>query len=261
MINQIEKLRFPSDRHFTVEISFIMPNKQKKFIISLFISDNIKVKELKEFISKDFEWPVKNMIFFNSFEGILQDSYEFQFEQDKKINLSLILNYPKKSASELNYINISKNEEIQKNINEYKIIKKNEINKPVTQNSEFLKIDDINKEINASNSKNDELLFNGINSYNNGIKNFNNNKNVKINEKVKNDKNSKLNFFSTKISEKKSDSNHSFLNKKRNISPHQTKMSKYIIKNPNIEENNKNIKIINFNINKSTNKSEVDKIN
>ena len=89
MINQIEKLRFPSDRHFTIEISLIMPTKQKKFIISLFISDNIKVKELKEFISKDFELPVSDMIFFNAFEGILQDSYEFQFEQDKKINLSL----------------------------------------------------------------------------------------------------------------------------------------------------------------------------
>ena len=38
-------------------------------------------------------------------------------------------------------------------------------------------------------------------------------------------------------------------------------MSKYIIKNQNAEENNKNIKIINFNINKANNKSEVDKIN
>ena len=258
MINQIEKLRFPSDRHFTIEISLIMPTKQKKFIISLFISDNIKVKELKEFISKDFELPVSDMIFFNAFEGILQDSYEFQFEQDKKINLSLILNYQKKSASELNNINISKNEEIQKNINESKIIKKNEINKAVTQNK-FLKIEDMNKEINnISSSKNEDLLFNGINCYNNGINNFINNKNEKINEKVKNDK---FNFFSTKISEKKSDLNHSFLNMKRNLSPHQTKMSKYIIKNQNVEENNKNIKIINLNINKATNKSEVDKIN
>ena len=259
MINQIEKLRFSSDRHFTIEISLIMPTKQKKFIISLFISDNIKVKELKEFISKDFELPVSDMIFFNAFEGILQDSYEFQFEQDKKINLSLILNYQKKSASGFNYINSSKNEEIQKNINESKIIKKNEINKAVTQKNEFLKIDDMNKEINnSSNSKNEELLFNGINCYNNGINNFINNKNEKINEKVKNEK---FNFFSTKINEKKSDLNHSFLNKKRNLSPHQTKMSKYIIKNQNVEENNKNIKIINFNINKATNKSEVDKIN
>lgn len=258
MINQIEKLRFPIDRHFIIEISLIMTNIQKKFIISLFISDNIKVKELKEFISKDFDLPVKNMIFYNSLEGILQDSFEFQFEQDKKINLSLILNHPKKSASELNYINILKNEEIQKNINEYKIIKKNEINKTVVENNEFLKLNDLNKEIkNSSNSKNEDLPNNAINTCNNGIKNFINNKKEKINEKIKNDK---FNFFSTKISEKKRDLNHALLNKKRNISPYQTKISKNIIKNNGVEENTKKIKI-NFNINKAINKSEVDKIN
>ena len=123
MINQNNQKRYRSDRHFIIEISFIIPNKLKKFIISLFISDNLKVLELKEFISKDFDIPINTFKFFYPLEGFLDDSYEFPFEQDKKINLDLILNEPKESAFDFNCENVSKKEENQNNINEIKLNK------------------------------------------------------------------------------------------------------------------------------------------
>ena len=80
------------------------------------------------------------MRFFSPLQGTLEDSYEFQFEQDKKINLNLILIAPIESAHDLNPKNILKNENIQKNINEYKLIKKNELNEAVIRNNDLFKM-------------------------------------------------------------------------------------------------------------------------
>ena len=53
------------------------------------ISENITVKELREFISKDFNIPINNLNFYCSSEGFLKDSFEFKFKQDNIINLDL----------------------------------------------------------------------------------------------------------------------------------------------------------------------------
>ena len=148
MINQNKKIRCYADKHFIIEISLLLPDKQKKIIISLFISDNIKVKELKEFISKDFDFPINTMRLFSPLHGTLEDSYEFQFEQDKKINLNLILIAPIESAHDLNPKNILKNENIQKNINEYKLIKKNELNESVIRINDLFNMNNSIQQLN-----------------------------------------------------------------------------------------------------------------
>ena len=242
MINRIQEPKFSNEKHFIIEINLFLPEKQKKIIISLFISDNIKVKELKEFISHDFDLPINSLKFFYHLEGNLEDSYEFLFEPDKKINLDLILSTPKKSATDLNYKNISKSENIHKNINfEYKINKKNEINDSVTGNNEiFIKINNSIEKLNKSiDDKKEYLEFNGIKLLNNNICSFNNDKN-----------NNKFNFFSTELSKKNIDKIPSLLNKKRSSNTY--KDIKYKNESLNTKQmNNKNIKIINFNINKS----------
>ena len=74
MINRIQEPKFSNEKHFIIEINLFLPEKQKKIIISLFISDNIKVKELKEFISHDFDLPINRLKFFYHLEGNLEDS-------------------------------------------------------------------------------------------------------------------------------------------------------------------------------------------
>ena len=243
MINRIQEPKFSNEKHFIIEINLFLPEKQKKIIISLFISDNIKVKELKEFISHDFDLPINSLKFFYHLEGNLEDSYEFLFEPDKKINLDLILSTPKKSATDLNSKNISKSENIHKNINfEYKINKKNEINDSIEK---------LNKSID---DKKEYLEFNGIKLLNNNICSFNNDKN---NKNKYDKKNNKFNFFSTELSKKNIDKIPSLLNKKRSSNTY--KDIKYKNESLNTKQiDNKNVKIINFNINKS-NKQNKDK--
>ena len=263
MINQNKKIRCYVDKHFIIEISLLLPDKQKKIIISLFISDNIKVKELKEFISKDFDFPINTMRFFSPLQGTLEDSYEFQFEQDKKINLNLILIAPIESAHDLNPKNILKNENIQKNINEYKLIKKNELNEAVIRNNDLFKMSNsIHQLNNTKDEKNESSIFKDLNLANDKINNFNiinkNNKNENLILNKKN-KNEICNFFLTKKSEKKLNKNFSFLNKKRlNTSDNTSKSEKenHITKN----KNNKSIKVVNFNVNnvnKTINQNDV----
>ena len=264
MIKQIKQGRYRSDKHFIIEISFILPNKRKKIIISLFISDNIKVKELREFISKDFNIPINTLKFFHSLEGFLEDSYEFEFEQDKIINLDLILNAPKESAFDFNHKNISKKEENQKKINEYKLNKKNEIKTSVTRINDFFKIISQKQEIvKSTNEKKENNLLNNKSSLNNSI-NIGNNDKSESKDKQKNDENKRnyWHIFLTRNNDKDKEKNQIFLNKKRNDGSYkpiktlnQKNFSKVEIKN------NKNIKIINFNINKSTDGVKVDKIN
>ena len=254
MIKQTKQGRYRSDSHFIIEISFILPNKQKKMIISLFISDNITVKELREFISKDFNIPINNLNLFNSSKGFLKDSFEFQFKQDNIINLDLILGAPKESAFDLKYKNVSKKEENQKNINEYNLNKKNELKSSVTRINDFFQINSQKREIvNSGNDKKENNLLYNQNSFNNSINNFINEKNINKDEEKKDEiKRNFLNFFLTKNSEKDKEKNINLLNKKRFLSSQKSikpQNQKNFLK---IEQkNNKNVKIINFNINKS----------
>ena len=254
MINPTKQGRYRSDSHFIIEISFIFPNKQKKMIISLFISDNITVKELREFISKDFNIPINNLNFFYSSKGFLKDSFEFQFKQDNIINLDLILGAPKESAFDLKYKNVSKKEENQKNINEYNLNKKNELKSSVTRINDFFQINSQKLEtVNSGNDKKENNLLYNQNSFNNSINNFINEKNINKDEEKKDEiKRNFLNFFLTKNNEKDKEKNPTLLNKKRFLSSQKSikpQNGKNFLK---IEEkNNKNVKIINFNINKS----------
>ena len=266
MINQNKKIRCYADKHFTIEISLLLPNKQKKIIISLFISDNIKVKELKEFISKDFDFPINTMAFFSPLQGTLEDSYEFQFEQDKKINLNLILIAPIESAHGLNHKNVLKSENIQKNINEYKLIKKNELNESVIRNNDLFKMNNSIQQLSdTKDEKNEYNIFKDLNLANDKINNFNINKNDKNESEILNKKNKNeiCNFFLTKKSEKKINKNFRFLNKKRLSTSHNTSISE---KENQITKgiNNKSIKVINFNVNnvnKTINKNDVNTLN
>ena len=254
MINPTKQGRYRSDSHFIIEISFIFPNKQKKMIISLFISDNITVKELREFISKDFNIPINNLNFFYSSKGFLKDSFEFQFKQDNIINLDLILGAPKESAFDLKYKNVSKKEENQKNINEYNLNKKNELKSSVTRINDFFQINSQKLEtVNSGNDKKENNLLYNQNSFNNSINNFINEKNINKDEEKKDEiKRNFLNFFLTKNNEKDKEKNPTLLNKKRFLSSQKSikpQNQKNFLK---IEQkNNKNVKIINFNINKS----------
>ena len=264
MINQQKELISFNDKHFIIEISLILYEKLKKIIISLFISDNIKVKELKQFISKDFDFPINTINFFSPFHGILEDSYEFLFEQDKKINLDLILNVPTQSANDLNYKNVMKNQNIQKNVNEYKIIKKNESKDTVTRNNDFLKMNYSSQLLNNSNDEREEdNIFPTKKTKNNKINIFNNNINeknekvMKTNIKIKNDK---FNYFSTKKSEKNLGNNIPFLNKKRLSTTYRESKSKKETTFQN-QKNSKKIKIINFNINKTINQNDKNSLN
>ena len=254
MINQTKQGRYRSDSHFIIEISFILPNKQKKMIISLFISDNITVKELREFISKDFNIPINNLNLFYSSKGFLKDSFEFQFKQDNIINLDLILGASKESAFDLKYKNVSKKEENQKNINEYNLNKKNELKSSVTRINDFFQINSQKREtVNSGNDKKENNLLYNQNSFNNSINNFINEKNINKDEEKKDEiKRNFLNFFLTKNNEKDKEKNPTLLNKKRFLSSQKSikpQNQKNFLK---IErKNDGGVKIINFNINKS----------
>ena len=174
---------------------------------------------MKEFISKDFDFPINTMRFFSPLQGTLEDSYEFQFEQDKKINLNLILIAPIESAHGLNHKNVLKSENIQKNINEYKLIKKNELNESVIRINDLFNMNNSIQQLNnIKDEKNENNIFKDLNVANDKINNFNiinkNNKNENLILNKKN-KNEICNFFLTKKSEKKLNKNFSFLSKKK----------------------------------------------
>lgn len=270
MMNLIKEPILSTHNHFIIEISLILHKTQKKIIISLFISDNIKVKELKDFISKDFDLPINTITFFNPLIGKLDDSYEFKFEPDKKINLNLILNDFKESVEDLNNNIIFKKPDIHKNINENKIFIKNEINNSVTRNNDFFRINcDMQKLYNFNDNKNGPNIFNSLNLPNNKFNFFNNVQNEIITKnecekKINQIKKENCNFILTKTTEKQRDKILPLLNKKRfsttfkttklNKENQETKQKQII--NPNI----KNIKMINFNINKNISLNKVNEL-
>ena len=91
MKNQIEEIQTGNNIEFIIEIFLILFNAQKKITISLFITSAVSVLELKKFISKDFEFPIQDMIFFYPFKGIINNNYIFPFESNKIISLGLII--------------------------------------------------------------------------------------------------------------------------------------------------------------------------
>ena len=105
-MNQIKELKNKNNKSFIIDIIHILVNSEKnitvKIKISLSISAPLTVLELKEFISNDFGFPVKNMIFFYPLNGIIENSYKFSFEPNKKILLILILDQEKSDTNKIN---------------------------------------------------------------------------------------------------------------------------------------------------------------
>ena len=114
MMNEIKELNFTNNKQFIIEITLILIESQKKITISLFISAPITVLQLKEFISKDFDFDIQNMIFFYPPKGIIDNTYKFQAESNEKICLDLILDDKNTNLNILNNEKNIKNYELQK---------------------------------------------------------------------------------------------------------------------------------------------------
>lgn len=275
MRNQIKELKNKDNQgdneQFIIEISLILNESQKKLTISLFINPPLSVLELKEFISKDFDFPIQDMILFYPLKGIIDNKYLFPFESNKKISLNLILDDKK------NDTNKKKNEIILNN-NLLKYSKTFNFNKNILNNKNnysinFFKKDTKNNNIRIENPS-EKIINSNINKEFYSINNYNHNENKnsnvlnlniqklnknEINNEINNNnsnlqmKNSKCNFILTKIENKEKKSNEYFLGKKRRIS---TTFKTTILNKENEETKIKtqmsnNFKIINFNINKN----------
>ena len=288
MMNEIKELNFTNNKQFIIEITLILIESQKKITISLFISAPITVLQLKEFISKDFDFDIQNMIFFYSPKGIIDNTYKFKAEPNEKICLDLILDDKNTNLNKLNNEKNIKNYELQKlkNNNFFDINllnNQNNINNLIKNNknnSNIKTAEPIPKLIDPINDKRGCHLFNSRNIFDN--KNINNisknsinvNKtnNIINNENQKNNnlknnnqtninqiKPNKCNFVLTKIENKQKQIDDFLLGKKRNIPA----TFKTTILNPENEDtkskllvkaqNNNNYKIVNFNVNKNNN--------
>ena len=283
-MNQIKELNNNNCKRFIIEINLILLYSQKRYTISLFVCATISVLELKQFISKDFEFPIQSMIFFYPPKGIIDNAYKFLFEPNKIITIDLIIDRKKNQINKLNKEIALKNinyQNLEKNISNYnQILLNNKNNKNNLINNYIKPYNDIN---------NTELL----NPYNNLLNNpFNDNKQYQLPEKtnyfnnqinnnicknIKNEnktenlnnvykidnnnlnqiKNNKCNFISTKIDTKQKISNENLLGKKRSFpatfkttilnKENEITKQKAMIK----PQNNSNIKIVNFSVNKN----------
>ena len=283
-MNQIKELNNNNCKRFIIEINLILLDSKKRYTISLFIYTTISVLELKQFISKDFEFPIQSMIFFYPPKGIIDNAYKFLFEPNKIITIDLIIDRKKNQINKLNKEIALKNinyQNLEKNISNYnQILLNNKNNKNNLINNYIKPYNDIN---------NTELL----NPYNNLLNNpFNDNKQYQLPEKtnyfnnqinnnicknIKNEnktenlnnvykidnnnlnqiKNNKCNFISTKIDTKQKISNENLLGKKRSFpatfkttilnKENEITKQKAMIK----PQNNSNIKIVNFSVNKN----------
>ena len=274
MMNQIKELKNLSKEEFIIEISHIILESLKKFTISIFISEPVTVLELKEFISKDFNYPKENMIIFYHHQGILENDYIFQAEQNHKIKLELFIDDKKIETSELhNKISIDYKETINSQ-NKFispinKIIRNNSFN-IFTKNFNNLIESDNKKLTNINiNEKNDYHLPNNINLLNNNnLCDINDNKRINNNDvnKILNKneninlnifKNNKCNFVLTKMDSPKCTTNDFLLGKKRSSSTtFKTTIHKKEDKDINEKNHikplpNNNFKVINFNVNKN----------
>ena len=280
-MNQIKELKNKNNDPFIIEITLILIESQKKITISLFISAPLTVLELKEFISKDFDFPIQNMVFFYPLKGIVDNTYIFQAEPNQKIMLDLILDDKKIDINKLNNEITSKNNEIKKipnnNFLDINLLNnQNNINNFFKNNTNLKTIEPHQKIIDSINDKKTCHLFNSINisdnkniniiNYNNINKNLNinNNENQKNNNYKINNKNNlnqvkanKCNFVLTKIDNKQKSIDEFLLGKKRNnpatfkttvLNPENEDTKSKILSKGHI---NNNYKIVNFNVNKN----------
>jgi hypothetical protein len=274
MMNQIKELKNISQEEFIIEISHIILESLKKFTISIFISEPVTVLELKELISKDFDYKIEDMIIFYRHQGILENNYTFQAEPNQKIKIELLIDDKKIETSELHKkISIDYKETI--NLQNTNILTNKKIHSSnslsISTKNDSIPIESDNKNLtnNNINDKNDYYLPNNINLLNNknicdinDNKRINNddtnkilNKNENINSNVV--KNNKCNFVLTKMDSPKYTINDFLLGKKRKFpttfkttihkKEDKDKNEKAPIKSPT----NNNFKIINFNVNKN----------
>lgn len=275
-MNQIKELKIRYNKDFKIEFTLLLLESQKKITISLIISEPVTVLELKEFISKDFDFPVKDLIIFYPLKGIMENSYIFNAEPNEKILLDLIYDDRKNDINNLNNdLRLKQNEynNFQNTINfDYHIKENKNIITNIIKSDDKIKIDNSNQKlINPMNINKETFLFKNINFSDAKIDNNNKiNLNINLEEKQKNDnikmnekndlnhiKNNKCSFILTKIDDTKKISNVYLLGKKRNI----TTTFKTTILNKEKEDtktkniklaNNNNFKIVNFSINKNS---------
>jgi len=274
MMNQIKKLKSISKEEFIIEISHILLGSLKKFTISIFISEPVTVLELKEFISKDFDYQIEDMIIFYEQQGILENSYTFRAEPNEKIELGLIVDDKKKIETSELHKKISKDYKETINLQNSYISPINKINSnsslSISTKNNSNPIENNNKNLinNNINDKNDYYLPHNINLLNNkniydindNIRNNDNdvNKNLNKNENINLNisKNNKCNFVLTKMDSPKYINNDYLLGKKRaNSTTFKTTLHKKEDKDTKektlIKSPNNNFKVINFNVNKN----------
>ena len=283
MMNQIKELNNSNCKRFIIEINLILLDSQKRYTISLFIYTTISVLELKQFISKDFEFSLQSMIFFYPPKGIIDNAYTFIFEPNKMITIDLIIDEKKNEINKMNkelalkninYLNLPKNIS---NFNQILLNNKNNKNnlinnfiKPYDINNSML-LNPYNNLLNNPFSDNKQYQLDGKTNYFNNqitnniyknVKNENNSENLNNIYKIDNNnlnqiKNSKCNFILTKIDNKQKLSNENLLGKKRSF-PATFKTTVLDKENENTkqksinkQQNNNNIKIVNFSVNKN----------
>ena len=274
MMNQIKELKNINKEEFIIEISLIKLESLKKFTISIFISEPVTVLELKELISKDFDYKIEDMIIFYRYQGILENSYLFQAEPNQKIKLELLIDDKKIETNELHKkISIDYKETINLQNSNILINKKVNSNNSLsisTKNGSYPN-ESVNKNLtnNNINVKNDYHLPNNINLLNNkNICDINDNKRINDNDanKILNKneninlnifKNNKCNFVLTKMDSPKYTMNDLILGKKRSIPTtfkttiHKKEEKDTNEKTPIKSPTNNNFKVINFNVNKN----------
>lgn len=84
-MNKITELKNINKEKLIIELSFLLFESKTKITISLFISKPVSILELKEFILKNFEYAIEDMIIFKHNQGILVYNYKFQVKQNQKI--------------------------------------------------------------------------------------------------------------------------------------------------------------------------------
>ena len=284
MMNQIKELNNNNCKRFIIEVNLILLDSQKRITISLFIYTTISVLELKRFISKDFEFSIQSMILFYPPKGIIDNAYKFLFEPNKIITIDLIIDRKKNQINKLNKEIALKNinyDNLPKNISNCdKFLLNNKNNKNNLINNYIKPYNDINNTVllnpynnllnNPFNDNKQCQLPEKTNYFNNQINNnicksiIKDNKTENLNNIYKIDnnnlnqiKNNKCNFILTKIDTKQKIANDNLLGKKRSFpatfkttilnKENEITKQKTTIK----PQNNSNIKIVNFSVNKN----------
>ena len=283
-MNQIKELNNNNCKRFIIEVNLILLDSQKRYTISLFIYTTISVLELKRFISKDFEFSIQSMILFYPPKGIIDNAYKFLFEPNKIITIDLIIDRKKNQINKLNKEIALKNinyDNLPKNISNCdKFLLNNKNNKNNLINNYIKPYNDINNKVllnpynnllnNPFNDNKQCQLPEKTNYFNNQINNnicksiIKDNKTENLNNIYKIDnnnlnqiKNNKCNFILTKIDTKQKIANDNLLGKKRSFpatfkttilnKENEITKQKTMIK----PQNNSNIKIVNFSVNKN----------